>query len=763
MIKKNKASNEKRASAPQRTGSGPEPAPSAPPWRWWLALPVLGFAALAFWLLNHHPSTTAPALAAAPAKASYVGSPSCQQCHAKEFSAWEQSHHAAAMAEANEQSVRGDFSGARFTSGTVTSTFSQHDGHYFVATDGADGKLADYPIKYTFGIAPLQQYLIELGGGRIQALTIAWDARPKGDGGQRWFDLYPDRPRTAADPLHWTGLAQNWNFMCADCHSTRLSKNYDEKADRFQTRWSEISVGCEACHGPGSRHIEWARVQVGAQNDTAALADPHKGFAVTFDERRDVAWVMNEQSGIAQRTHPRDSAREITACAQCHSRRAQISENYAPGQPIGDGYRVALLDEGLYWPDGQQRGEVYVYGSFLQSRMYAKGVTCSDCHNPHSGQLRAAGNAVCAQCHASARFDAPEHHHHAPGSKGSSCMACHMPTTTFMLVNPRPDHSLRVPRPQQSIDFGVPNACNQCHRERTPKWAAQAVDRWYGHAPTGFQNFAAAFADHDHSRAAARQGLLELVAEPANPAIVRASALGRLAGDNGPRVLSAAALATHDEAELVRLAAVAVLANAEPAERVRELAPLAADPVRAVRVDAARAIAAEPESAIAPSQRDAVKRSVDEFLATQTYNADRPESQLNLGSFYTERGAYDEAELAYRRALKLAPGAAQAIVGLADIARRRGDEAAGLAMLKAADAASPHIPDIELALGLSYVREKQPDLALAAIRSAATDAPEQPDVLPTTMVSHCTPTASRRLRSRRSPPHTSTFARTGRF
>lgn len=656
------------------------------------------------------------------AVATYVGSGTCKECHAGQFATWSHSQHAAAMAEANDRTVVGDFAQARFTSGGVTSTFFRRDGQYLVETDGPDGKPTEFAVKYTFGIAPLQQYLIELPGGRLQALSIAWDTRPRSAGGQRWFHLYPGQRIEPDDSLHWTGLQQNWNFMCADCHSTRLRKNYDATTKEFRTSWSEISVGCEACHGPASNHLVWARQPRSRQG----LSVPAKGLEVSFDERRGVAWPMNPVTGVPARSRPRDTTREIAMCAQCHSRRAQISEDYSPGHPIGDGYEVALLDEGLYWPDGQMRDEVYNYGSFLQSRMYARGVTCSDCHDPHSGQTRARGNAVCAQCHAPAKFDAQAHHHHAEGSPGAQCAACHMPTTTYMGVDPRHDHSMRVPRPQQTVELGVPNACSQCHADRAPRWAAQAVEQWVGRAPVGYQTFAEIFAGADRRTAGARQALLGIVSDAAQPPIVRASALRRLAPDGGPRVLDAAARATHDPDELVRRAAVSVLASSEPEIRLRELAPLTDDPVRAVRIEAARALAAAPESAVPEQRRAAVRRALDEYLAVQAYNADRPESFLNLAMFYVEQGELGEAEAAYRRALTLVPQAAQPIIGLADIYRRRGDERAAETLLLEGLKAHAHSAALELALGMCYVRQDRHDDALRILRAAAADAPSDP-------------------------------------
>jgi hypothetical protein len=389
-------------------------------------------------------STSKPQTAsrAAPA-AHYVGTASCESCHSSQAAEWKKSQHKAAMADANDRTVAGDFSNARFTYDGTTSTFFKRDGKFFVRTDGPDGKLADFEVRYTFGVEPLQQYLIEFTDGRLQALSIAWDTRSKEAGGQRWFHLYPRERVGHNDELHWTRPAQNWNFMCADCHSTAVRKNYDAATNRFETRWAEISVGCEACHGPGSRHTTWA---ADANRNQRSKSDSTLGLVARFGERRGVTWSVSAASGNATRSTPRHTEAEIGVCAQCHSRRSEMAEGYEPGKPFLDYYRPALLTRPLYFPDGQQRDEVYTWGSFQQSRMNAQGVTCSDCHNPHSGKLRAPGNSACATCHLPAKYDAPAHHHHKPTSTGATCAACHMPSGTYvMVVDPRHDHSFRIP------------------------------------------------------------------------------------------------------------------------------------------------------------------------------------------------------------------------------------------------------------------------------------------------------------------------------
>jgi len=356
------------------------------------------------------------ALSAEKELVQWVGRSVCASCHVEQAARWSGSHHDLAMQPANGKTVLGDFNNVKVTQFGVTSSFFRKDGSYRVRTEGPDGKLQDYAIKYVFGVEPLQQYLIEFPGGRMQALSLAWDTRPKAQGGQRWFHLYPDEKIAHDDELHWTQPAQNWNSMCAECHSTRLQKHYDPATRTFSTAWSEIDVSCEACHGPGSAHVAWAERKPGWETQ-----EPGKGLVLQLDERHDVSWMIDPKTGNAARSQVRTSNKEIEMCARCHARRSPISQEYAHGEPFMDHYLPRLLDEGMYFSDGQIDDEVYVYGSFLQSRMHAAGVTCSDCHEPHSLQLRAPGNGVCLQCHTAEKYESARHHFHEPGSTGASC------------------------------------------------------------------------------------------------------------------------------------------------------------------------------------------------------------------------------------------------------------------------------------------------------------------------------------------------------
>jgi hypothetical protein len=586
----------------------------------------IGLAAALALALGAPPSVAAdPAPnASPPPAATYVGSQTCAPCHGKEVDAWRGSDHDLAMQPATRRTVLGDFAHGKLSAGGVVSTFYEHGDTLGVHTVGPGGKVADFPVPYTFGVRPLQQYLIPLAGGRMQAFGIAWDARPKGQGGQHWFDLHPDQKLVPGDPLHWTGIDQTWNYQCADCHSTALRKSYDAQSRSYATAWSELSVGCEACHGPASNHLAWA------SKDAAARPAGDMGLAVRFDERAGAAWTIDAATGNATRAKPRVTRREIETCGRCHARRGQFSDAWRPGEPLGDAFRVALLDPGLYYPDGQQRDEVYTYGSFLQSLMYARGVTCSDCHEPHAAKTRAAGNAVCAQCHATSKYDAAAHTHHPAGSAAAQCVSCHMPARTYMVVDPRHDHGFRVPRPDRSAALGVPNPCNGCHTKETPEWAAEAIAKWFPQRRPGFQTFAEGLHAGDVGAPGAQDMLARIATDHGQSPIARASAAQRLGRFLTSRTVGSLGETLGDTEPLVRASAVRALAPLPAPLRVQLLPRLLDDPVREVRIETARALAGDGETALPAPRRAAFDRALAECVASERFNADRPEGQSAL-------------------------------------------------------------------------------------------------------------------------------------
>ena len=652
----------------------------------------------------------------------YVGRATCALCHDLEYQLWRGSHHDLAMQEATPETVLGDFDGVTFEHFGDTTTLRRDGERFLVETDGPGGTPGEYEVAYVFGVDPLQQLLIPFEDGRMQALSVAWDSRPAADGGQRWFHLYPDEPIPAGDLLHWTGPQQNWNGMCADCHSTGLARGYDLESDRFETTWEELNVSCEACHGPGSKHVAWAKDEL---DD-----DGRMGLAISLKDPAGGEWAIDEATGNALRSAPRGSRAQVETCARCHARRALLREGPVDDRPFLDSHRLALLEEPLYWPDGQIRDEVYVYGSFLQSNMYAQGVTCSDCHDPHSGRTFFPGNQLCARCHLPEKYDAPSHHHHQIGSTGAQCVECHMPERTYMVVDPRRDHSLRVPRPDLSVALGTPNACQRCHDDRPAEegaeWAAESVREWFPEGRSGTAHFGQALHAARIGSPQAGPLLAQLAADPEAAGISRASALSHLPSFLGEVAFGALIGALEDPDPLVRAAAVSALEGLPPAQRLPFALPHLEDDVLGVRVEAARVLAAVPPEVQDAALRRTLERGYEEYRRALLAVAERAGSHLSLGLLALDRGRLDEAQAEYETALALDPHFVLAAVNLADLHRERGQEEDAERVLRGALACEPQAAALHHALGLAQVRTGRLPEAVESLGQAAGLAPESP-------------------------------------
>lgn len=661
-----------------------------------------------------------PPQAATPV--AFVGAQACASCHARANAEWAVSDHHEAMQVANSSTVKGNFAGSRATYNGVETTFSTDGNRYRVRTDGPNGRLADFEVQFVFGHRPLQQYLLAMPGGRLQALSLSWDSRPQAQGGQRWFHLYPDEKVDSKDVLHWTAASQNWNYTCSECHSTSLQKNYKPDTRTYDTKWSEINVSCESCHGPGSRHVTWA-----SSAEAVRLADATKGLVFSMRDTSGGTWAFPAGESIAKRTQPLSSRAEVETCARCHSRRGQSWLDYKYGMPLADTHRVALLDDGLYEADGQQREEVYEYGSFLQSKMSAAGVACSDCHSPHTGARKFQGNALCTQCHATTKFDAPTHTHHKVNTPQSECTSCHMPARTYMLVDARRDHAFKVPRPDETVKFGTPNACATCHADKPAAWAASAVTKWFGPAAADRPSFTPAIHAGRTGAPGAHALLAGVIDDAKAPAIVRATALSLLAPStdlgHGARVTRAAS----DADPLVRRAAATAAAGTiDPASSAPILTALLRDPIRTVRLEAVSELVATSGPPPAADARVVFDRVAEEYRQSLAANAERPEAQVSLGAFEARLGRADVAEAAYRTGIELQPQFAPAYVNLSDLLRLTGRDAEGEKVLRDALGVLPAIgrPPIQHALGLQLVRSKRYADALVWLRLAAEGAPE---------------------------------------
>ncbi|MDX2385830.1 tetratricopeptide repeat protein [Sinorhizobium medicae] len=617
----------------------------------------------------------------------------CSSCHAEQAAAFAASHHARAMAVADEQSVRADFNGTRFEDVGIAADFFRRDDRFFVRTEGPDGRQSDYEVKYTFAYEPLQQYLIDLGGGRLQALDIAWDTRK-----QTWFWLGEGSAAKPGSTFHWTGPFYRWNRTCIDCHSTDPRANFQPQANEYKSSYVATGIGCQSCHGGGAKHVEWAKTKAGGVS--ADMADPS------------LAKV------------------DVNTCFACHARRTRLVDGYRPGGAFLDHFSPALLRSDLYFPDGQILDEVFEYGSFQQSKMAKAGVTCFDCHRAHEGTVKAAGNALCTQCYAetaperfasndpSGAFDTPAHTHHPEGSAGALCANCHMPERTYMKVDPRRDHSFVIPRPDLSAIYGTPNACIACHVGKTNAWASESMDEWYGKGWRERPTIAHAFAAAARDDAAAIEKLRGFLADRQQPGIVRGSAIGEMTRLDGAAAAADVRVAAADPDPLVRLGAAEAAANLPPELRPDVIGGLLGDETRAVRVAAIRVLGATPSLELLGDRRRAFEAAAGDLRGFVQANADSAEAQGTYGSFLFEQRRTDEAEKAFRQAITLDPTFSGARINLAELYRASGDNEKSEQAYAEAVAANPDLADLRYGHGLSLVRQKAMQEAIEELGAA---------------------------------------------
>ncbi len=641
--------------------------------------------------------------------ATFIGSEACSKCHKKEYEEWQESHHAKAMALANDETVLGDFNDAVFSRQGVQSRFYRKGNGFFVHTRGPKGEMAEFEITHTFGWYPLQQYLIPFSGGRMQCLPIAWDVREK-----KWFHLYPDLELDPEEWIYWTNQGQNWNSMCADCHSTELQKNYDPVADTYDTKWAEINVGCEACHGPGSKHLAWGELP------EPARAQDDDGLVV-------------QTSGISNR-------QQVELCAPCHSRRSMLGDYTHLQQDLLDTETPRLLEEGLYYADGQILDEVYVYGSFVQSKMYANEVRCSDCHNVHTIKLHQEDNKLCLQCHQASIYDTKEHHFHKKAGEagepvrtadgkvlfevgtGAECIQCHMPGRYYMVNDYRPDHSIRIPRPDLSIELGTPNGCNRCHVDKTNKWSAEYTAKWYG-VKQKF-HFGTTFNAARNGESQAGDELIKIVSDNLTPVLVRATALSLLGRYQGEGVISIFRQALDSNEAVIRRTALMYLPRLAPEKRMQMAGPLLDDPVKGVRIEAARALTIIPADQLSKRWRKVFDGALAEFKETALYSADFAASRLNLGALYSYLGQVEKAEEHFQKAARIDRDFYTARTNLAVLYSRQGKNDLAEDQLRKALSVNPDLPDVNYSLGLLLSEQKRYEEAAEHLSKAAAAMPD---------------------------------------
>ncbi len=581
----------------------------------------------------------------------FVGDRQCARCHARQYDDWLASDHFKAMQPASDSTVKGDFNDRTFTADGITSRLRRQGSRYLIHTQGEDGTYHDYEVKYTFGYKPLQQYLVAFPGGRLQVARQSWDTKNK-----QWFHQYAGQTIPSHDWLHWTGNAQNWNTTCAACHSTNLKKNYDWQKDAYQTTYSVMTVSCESCHGAGQSHI--AYINGTAYED----GDKVRGSYLQLP-------TNTGQLG------------QINACAPCHSRRSEVSAELVATPELMDNYIPDIPSTESFHADGQARDEDYTYASFLQSKMYARGVKCSNCHDPHSGKLVLTGNRLCLQCHAK-KYDDDAHTFHRAGTAASECKSCHMPGTVYMGNDLRHDHAFRAPRPDLSVKYGTPNACNKCHEHRSPSWTASAVSRWYG--PARAYHFAEDLIPASRGDANSEGHVGRLLNDTTLPPIIRATALHYLSAVSSPASWQALLGSLRHRDAQVRYQALRSLAGLPAAVWLQAIGPLLSDKVRAVRIAAADLLIAVPAPQLPPSYQAAFALARNELEQYVLYQTDFASGNVMAGDYYLRLQDYDNAEKFYLRGLQKDTAMNYARLNLSAVYNARGKNKEALGVLQEA-------------------------------------------------------------------------------
>ena len=587
-------------------------------------------------LILHYPSSRSTIK-----QAEFVGGDKCISCHQREYKSWKGSDHDNAMSIATDSTVRGDFNNVEVEFRGKKHKFYKRDGKFFVYTEGIGGKMGEFQITYTFGVRPLQQYLVPFEKGRYQCLPIAWDSEKN-----RWFDmagmLYSPEELKPNSWFYWTNQAQNWNGVCAECHSTNLNKNYNIEKDSFHTTWSDINVNCESCHGPGSKHLEWANLPEGSRT-----LDPYMGLIL--------------------KTSGTTSKQFIEACAPCHSRRTSFDVNDHTNSEYYDNYRPQLIAPPLYFKDGQIHDEVYVFGSFTQSKMYMHDVKCSDCHDSHSITFKFEGNALCTQCHRADEYDTYQHHFHKYANEngqpvvdkfertiavgeGALCKSCHMPGKFYMGIDFRRDHSLRIPRPDLSIKYNVPNACNDCHADKSFQWSEDYIRKYYGERKKF--TFASVLADGYEQKKGADTSLIRLIKSDLYPEIIRATALQYLTAYQSDEVDNTVRLMLNDPEAIIRETAINSFYSNDQKDFIKTIKPLLNDPIKMVRMSAANRLSVFPKDSFTEAEYLTLSSALNEYLKALEYTADFPTGKYNLGNFYSNKGDFAKAEKFYKDAIK---------------------------------------------------------------------------------------------------------------
>lgn len=653
----------------------------------------------------------------------------CVGCHAGQVKQWRTSDHGKAMDHATIETVLGNFDNATITHFSQRATFSRKNGKFLATLTEAD-EAAQYTISYVFGHYPLQQYLIETENGRFQVFPFAWDSRDEKEGGQRWYPNYEDEDIGVNDRLHWKQPMQNWNGMCADCHSTGLTRNFDTDTLAFNSHFDAINVSCASCHGDMANHYKLdsnalssthaSKTGTAINNDTA----PYSQNTLSTGEQKAMGqWLLKEGDKIASwqelengeyKPAKRDNS-FMDTCFGCHSLRSPLTDGINPEHHYLDQFTPSLLISPLYFADGQIKEEVYVYGSFLQSRMYEAGVNCIDCHNPHTMKLKVEGNGLCLQCHSAQAYEGEKHTKHPRNSGAGQCVNCHMPTRTFMGVDARRDHSFSIPTPHVSAKTGAPNACLKCH-EKDNDWVSKQLNEWYGRDST-LNSDEEKYIAFMHGEAMGKNEMLRLAHAKTLPVIKRATVVTMLSSRIETLTDRDLRPFIRNKEPLMRLAA-AQAGRALPADqRLKSYKGLLNDKLKSIRVAAVNNLIGLCIDS-AP-----FNEALDELNVSNTINQWRGEGNLNQSLIEYQLGNIQEAETLLKQGIQADPFFEANYINLAELYRSQNKAELEKQTLEEAVKAVPNSDIVYYSLGMLNIRQQNKPAAVKLFKKASELAP----------------------------------------
>ena len=659
----------------------------------------------------------------------FAGSQACSQCHTKQFAAWEGSTHGHAGGTPTPDRVIAPFDGTplRFRDAVVTP--SVEGGRYQFSVVQRGRPMRVFQVDQVVGGGFMQgggtqAFFSRFPDGTLRFLPFDY-SRSAG----RWFcntrarinegAVFITPALALADCTDWTPnriLGSSERFQgCQQCHGSQISVEFSPALQRYDTRFSTLAINCESCHGPGRRHVELARSgRMGTSPDIGMRA---------------LQTLSKDQS--------------IQVCFQCHAVKSQLQPGYLPGKRLEDhfGLKLPQVLDTVYRADGRTRTFAYQEGHLASDCYLSGSMTCVDCHDPHSQRYRDVNGTPlpgrfddrqCVSCHASKAVPVDRHTHHAAGSAGSRCVACHMPYLQQPEVGRqvrygRSDHTIPIPRPAFDTRLGVETACIQCHRDRSPAQLQDQVTQWYGELKPHRAAIAAVLAADSIAdpHALADRVITAVPREPLVTFLGATRVLDRYAAAGGTRMDREAKKKTETLAESGDLEQQAIalatlqLVNGADADVSRFLRR------HASRLDTSRAFPVRERWAwILKARGDGYLRTGDFRSAAEAYEKaaqvrpDDPATLRSLGVAYSRLGDYDRAITHLRQSTLLNPGDTQVYVDLGTTLLQRGDVPGALASFRNAMTLSPSDPLGYANLGLALARTGSPEAAIEPLRRA---------------------------------------------